>query len=109
MTKFSGVAFEAGAERTIRAIANPAASRLPGKGRRETRLSMARTSPRFSALLQARIERVAKAVTEEIEAQHGDEDGQPRKEREPGVGLDESHVGLEVPAPARRGRLRAQA
>src|SRR6266511_1379244 len=60
-------------------------------------------------LLEARVERVAEAVAEEVEAEHGDEDGEAGEERQPGVGLDEGHVGLEVPSPARRRRLGAQA
>src|SRR5260370_40875348 len=54
--------------------------------------------------LESSIERMAEAVTEEVEAEHGNEDGEPGKERQPGVVLDEGHVGLEVPAPARRRR-----
>src|SRR5688572_5014095 len=60
-------------------------------------------------LLQARIERVAQAVAEQVEAEHRDEDRQPGEERQPGVGLDEGDVGLEVPPPAGRRRLRAEA
>ena len=56
-------------------------------------------------LLQSRIECVAEAVAEEIEAEHGDEDGQAGKEREPRIGLDEGDVGLQIPAPARCRRL----
>src|SRR5436309_6607430 len=60
------------------------------------------------ALLEPRIERVAQAVAEEVEAQHGDEDGKAGKERQPGGGLDERDVGLQIPPPARRRRLRTQ-
>src|SRR3989449_9636489 len=63
----------------------------------------------FAGLFQARIERVAQTVAEEIEAEHGDEDREAGEERQPGVRLDEGDVGLEVPAPAGRRRLGAQA
>src|SRR6185369_12474932 len=63
----------------------------------------------WSGLLEAWIERVAQAVAEEVEAEHGDEDGQAGEQRQPHVGLDERHVGFQVPAPARRRRLSAQA
>src|SRR2546422_2069252 len=63
----------------------------------------------FADLFQARIERVAQTVAEEIEAEHGDEDCEAGEERQPGVRLDEGDVGLEVPAPAGRRRLGAQA
>src|SRR5712692_6198780 len=117
MMKLSGVAFDTGAEKATSAIVNTVASKIKRTGsstpRWGTRLSMARASRRFltgcAALFQARIEGVAEAVTEEVEAEDGDEDGQPREERQPGVGLDEGHIGLEVPAPARGGRLRPQA
>src|SRR5262249_21218980 len=59
-------------------------------------------------LLQAWIERVAKTVTEQIEAEHGDEDGDSREERGRRVGVEERDVGLEIPPPARRRRLGAQ-
>ena len=36
-------------------------------------------------LLQPRVERVAQAVAEEIEAEHGDEDRETGEERDPGI------------------------
>src|SRR5262249_41565992 len=59
-------------------------------------------------LFQAGIQGVAEAVAEEVETQDGHEDGEAGEERDPGVGLDERDVRLEVPAPARRRRLRAE-
>src|SRR5262245_16687476 len=89
------------AQRSPRHCSAPGPSGSGGRGaRRQNRAA--------AELLEAWIERVPKAVAEEVEAQHGDEDGEPREEREPRVGLDERDVGLEIPPPARRGRLRAQ-
>src|SRR5215468_1650475 len=59
-------------------------------------------------LFQAGIQGVAEAVAEEVEAEDGHEDGEAGEERDPGVGLDERDVRLEVPAPARRRGLRAE-
>src|SRR5262249_24979982 len=60
------------------------------------------------SLLEPRVERVAQAVAEQIEPEHGDEDRQAGEERDPRVRLDERDVGLEIPAPTRRRRLRAE-
>src|SRR6266481_2356751 len=60
------------------------------------------------ALLEPRIESVAEAIAEQVEAEHGDENREPGEESQPRVGLDEGDVGLEVPSPARRRRLSAQ-
>src|SRR5262245_37702515 len=99
----------------VAAMAGPSCSRpRHGVKRRASeggcpRKQAPRTGAAPSELFQPRIERVAKAVAEEVEAQHGHEDRETREQRQPGVGLDEGDVGLEVPAPARRRRLRAQA
>jgi len=77
----------------------------PGAGRATTRHSFVEPAV---GLLQAGVEGVAEAVAEEVEAEHGDEDGEAWEERDPGVGLDERHVGFQVPAPARRRRLGAE-
>src|SRR4029453_5891033 len=60
------------------------------------------------ALLEPRIQRVADAVPEQVEAEHGNENGDAGEERQPGIGLNEGYVGLEVPAPARRRGLGAK-
>src|SRR6266542_1996757 len=57
------------------------------------------------ALLEPRIESVADAIPEQVEPEDGDENGEAGKERQPGVGLNEGNVGLEVTAPTRRRRL----
>src|SRR5207245_9792694 len=59
--------------------------------------------------IKAKNERITQTVTEETEAEHAEEDREAREERQPGVRLDEGDVGLEVPAPAGRRRLGAQA
>src|SRR5262249_27223278 len=63
---------------------------------------------RLLGLLEPRVERVPQPLPEQIESEHGDEDGEAGEEREPRVRLDEGDVGLEIPAPARRRRLGAE-
>src|SRR5262249_45229867 len=65
-------------------------------------------SRRQQGSLHPQVERIAQAVTEEVEAKHGHEDREAGKEGQPGVLVNESDVGLEIPSPARRRRLGAE-
>src|SRR3954451_23387189 len=59
--------------------------------------------------LRARVERVAQAVAEDVEGEHRQEDGDARRERQPGRRADGlGAIGDEVP-PGRLGRLHAGA
>src|SRR5262245_64868760 len=58
--------------------------------------------------LQARIERIPQSITEEIDAQNGDENSQPRESREPPGGRDVDAAIGEHSAPRRSGRLDAE-
>src|SRR5262245_48396592 len=58
--------------------------------------------------LQARIERIPQSITEEIDAQNGDENRQPRESREPPGGRDVDAAIGEHSAPRRGGRLDAE-
>src|SRR4030095_8089355 len=89
---------------TRRAARGPAASLVNAPRRGD----IARRALRLG-LFQAGVQGVAETVAEEVEAEDGHEDGNAGKERDPGVGLDERDVGFQVPAPARRRRLRAEA
>src|SRR6266446_7910437 len=56
------------------------------------------------------IPRVSKSITEEIEAEHGQADGQPREDRQPRRLLHERAAGAaQHQAPGRDGRLGAEA
>src|SRR6266567_3766427 len=55
--------------------------------------------------LQARVERIAQAVTEEVKRQHREENRYPREETDPRVDFQDHQTGFQVPAPARRGGL----
>src|SRR5712691_10808630 len=55
--------------------------------------------------LQAWVERIAQAVTEEIKGQHSKENGHPWEETDPRVDFQNHQTGFQVPAPARRGGL----
>jgi hypothetical protein len=59
-------------------------------------------------LLQPWVQRVAQAITEHVERQDGDENRHPWENSDPGVILDEHHIGAQIPAPTRGRGLRAQ-
>src|SRR5437660_6735806 len=69
------------------------------------------TPPLWLALTpELRIPRVPKRITEEVEAQHGQADGEAGEDREPRRLLHEGAAGArEHQAPRRRRRLRADA
>src|SRR5262249_50885420 len=93
----------------------PAAS--PGRGAASVRsMTSARmmeliTKPSFSSRgpAQRRIEGVAQAVAEQVEAEHGDEDRQARKRRHPPRGGQELAAFHDHVAPARQRRLGPEA
>src|SRR2546428_666190 len=58
---------------------------------------------------QARVEGAAQRVAEEVGAQHGDHDGQAGERRDPPGAADVVAALADHPAPARRGRLHAEA
>src|SRR5437867_4175306 len=58
--------------------------------------------------LQTRVERIAQAVAEEVEGQYREENGHTREDTDPRVDLQDHQVRFQVPAPARRGRLRPE-
>ncbi len=60
-------------------------------------------------MLQPWIQRIAQAITEHVEAEDGDENREAGENGDPGVILDEHHIGPQIPAPTRGWRLRAQA
>src|SRR5262245_27902105 len=69
-------------------------------------LSPCRRVPVF-LLLQAWIQRIAQAITEHVEAEDGEENGQTGEDGDPRVVLNEHYIRPQIPAPARGWRLRA--
>src|SRR5207253_1349418 len=59
-------------------------------------------------LTKTRIERITDAFAEEVIGEHGDEDGEPRVERQPPRDLDGVLALVEDVAPRREGRLHAE-
>src|SRR4051794_26442991 len=57
---------------------------------------------------QPRIERITQTVTEQVEAEDGDRDGDAGKDRHPRRGFEEAVAAIEHRAPGGRGRLIAQ-
>src|SRR6266487_3030011 len=49
--------------------------------------------------LQARIERIAQAIAEQVERQHREENRHPREDTDPRVDLQDHQTGFQVPAP----------
>jgi len=60
-------------------------------------------------LFKPGIEGISQAVPEHVKTQHGDKDRQARHNGNPGHVFDKDHIGAQIPAPARRRRLRAHA
>src|SRR5437899_9175827 len=58
--------------------------------------------------LQARVERIAQAIAEEVKGQHSKENRYPREETDPRVDFQNHQPCFQVPAPARRGGLRPE-
>ena len=52
-------------------------------------------------LFQARVQCVAQPITEKVKAQHGNENGETRAQRQPSILLNPRHIGFQVPAPTR--------
>src|SRR4030095_14123767 len=65
--------------------------------------------PQREPLFQPRIEGITQPIPKQVEAQYSDEDGTTRAECEPGMHLNPGHIRLQIPAPARRWGLGAQA
>src|SRR5689334_18377198 len=68
-----------------------------------------RTKPGSSWDVHPRVERIAQAVAEEVEARHGERDGDARRDREPRRAGEIDLRIVEHVAPARRRRLDAVA
>ena len=92
------------------AIANetPRTTRLkpPGTGRSTLSFS---TSTSITARAQLRVERVAQAVAEQVEAEHGEGDREPRKHCEPRRQIEPGLRVRQHPSPRDQRRLGAEA